>query len=197
MPFRLQVSCRKKKNKQNGIATHKIKMNKYLLLFICAPFLISSCSTGTDSTPTTEVESLISGIKIAESESNQYQWDLNSKKAKLNEKMGTMTFVKPNLKFYKDNKVVSTIMAEKGELNLNTRDTVLTDNVIVNSKVEDSVLKTEKLLFSAAKKKIWTEEKVSVYRQNTIVTGRGLTANPDLSEIEIRNQETQLAVKSK
>jgi LPS export ABC transporter protein LptC len=170
-------------------------MNKYLLFFICLPLLISSCSKNEDTSPTTETESLISGITIAESESNQYQWDLKSKKAKLNEKKGSMIFVKPNLKFYKDNKVVSTITAEKGELNLNTRDTVLTNNVIVNSKTEGSLLKTKKLLFSAAKKKIWTEEKVTVYRQNTIVTGKGLTANPDLSEIEIRNQETQLKTK--
>ncbi|MCK5583612.1 MAG: LPS export ABC transporter periplasmic protein LptC [Elusimicrobiales bacterium] len=168
-----------------------------LLFFICVPFFISSCSTGTNSTPSTETESLISGIKIAESESNQYQWDLNSKKARLNEKKGTMTFLKPNLRFYKDNKIASTIMADKGELNLNTRDTVLTDNVVVNSKNEDSLLKTKKLLFSAAKKKIWTQEKVTIYRENAIVTGVGLTANPDLSEIEIRNQETQLAVKTK
>ncbi|MCK4935605.1 MAG: LPS export ABC transporter periplasmic protein LptC [Elusimicrobiales bacterium] len=170
-------------------------MNKYLLFFICLTFLIVSCSKTKDSAPSTEAESLISGIKIAESESNQYQWDLNSKKAGLNEKKGTMTFVNPDLKFYKENKVASIITADKGELNLNTRDTVLTNNVIVNSKNEDSVLKTKKLLFSAAKKKIWTEEKVTVYRQNTIVTGVGLTANPDLSEIEIRNQETQLKTK--
>ena len=166
--------------------------NKYFLFFICAGLLMSSCSSDTNSTSSTTVESLISEIKIAESDSNQYQWDLNSEKAKLNEKKGTMTFFKPNLKFYKDNKIVSVITANKGELNLNTRDTELTDNVIVNSKNEDSLLKTKKLLFSAAKKKIWTDDKVTIYRQNTIVTGVGLIANPDLSEIEIRNQETQL-----
>lgn len=159
------------------------------------PFLMSSCSNGSDSVPATEIESLISEIKIAESDSNQYQWDLNSQKAKLNEKQGTMSFLKPDLKFYKNDEIVSEITADKGVLNLNTRDTELTDNVIVNSKNEDSLLKTEKLLFSAAKKKIWTENKVTVYRQNTIVTGVGLTANPDLSEIEIRNQETQLKTK--
>ncbi|MBU2529815.1 MAG: LPS export ABC transporter periplasmic protein LptC [Elusimicrobia bacterium] len=42
---------------------------------------------------------------------------------------------------------------------------------------------------------MWTQEKVTIYRENTIVTGEGLTANPDLSEIEISNQETQLKTK--
>ncbi|MBU2529814.1 MAG: LPS export ABC transporter periplasmic protein LptC [Elusimicrobia bacterium] len=122
-------------------------MNKYFLFFIAIPFLMSSCSTSSDTTPATEIESLISGIKIAESDSNQYQWDLNSAQAGLNEKKGIMTFINPDLKFYKDNKVTSTITANKGELNLNTRDTELTNNVIVNSKNENSVLKTKKLLF--------------------------------------------------
>ena len=107
-------------------------MNKYLLLFICLPFLLFSCSKNEDSISSMEVESLISEIKIAESKENQYQWDLNSKKARLNEKKGTMIFVKPILKFYKKNKVVSVIKADKGELNLNTRDTKLTDNVKLN-----------------------------------------------------------------
>ena len=113
----------------------------------------------------------------------------------LDEKEGTMFFENPNLKFYKDDKIASHISSKKGVLNLNTRDTTLTDDVTVNSKNEDSVLKTKKLLFSAAKNKIWTKEKVTVYRQNTIMTGSGLTANPDLSEIEIQDQETQLKTK--
>ena len=121
-------------------------MNKYFFIFICLPFLISSCSKTEKPISSTEVESLISGIKIAERDSNQYQWDLNSKKARLNEKNGSMIFSNPDLRFYKDNKIVSTITADKGELNMKPRDTELTGNVIVNSKNENSVLKTKKLL---------------------------------------------------
>lgn len=92
--------------------------------------------------------------------------------------------------FYENDKLSSELEAETGFMSIPSKEARLEKSVKVVSKAEGMTLFTARLFFSSARNKIWTDDPVTIYKGKTVTRGRGFTANPDLSEIEISRQET-------
>lgn len=129
---------------------------------------------------------------MSESKEGLLAWSLKARGARMSEKEGLILFSYPKVKFYDGGKLASEITAEAGEMKTLTRDAVLTGGVKVNSKRDGMNLSSSRLYFSSARGKVWTDDEVTINRGKTVIRGRGFTANPDLSEIEIKRQETRL-----
>ena len=165
---------------------------KRLLLPLAAA--LCACSQPDAGLPA-ERSSLISGLSIAEASSGTARWRLKAASSRMDEKNGRIFFTQPTVKFY-DGKVLSSeITSLKGELFMEEKDAELTGSVKVNAVKDGMRLATTRLFYSSVRDKIWTPEPVIIYKGSTIITGRGFTANPDLSEIEITHQETRMADK--
>lgn len=123
---------------------------------------------------------------------NASDWTLDAKTARLEESETRIYFEAPRLRFFEKERATSELGADTGFLDLAKKDAELVRNVVVVSWAERMTLKTEKLFFSSAKNKIWTDEDVTVLRGKNVMHGRGFTANPDLTEIEINRQETKV-----
>ena len=145
--------------------------------------------------PPVEGSSLIENLSIAESDSGASRWRLKAKDALMEEKKGLIYFNGPAIRFYDEKTVSSEITSLKGRIFMHDKKAELTGTVRVNAIRDGMRLATEHLLYSSARNKIWTEEHVTIYKGKTVITGRGFTANPDLSEIEITHQETRMAPK--
>jgi LPS export ABC transporter protein LptC len=139
--------------------------------------------------------SLLENFSMSEADPAGPRWRLDAKKGRLDEKNGLITFTSPRIRFYDAGKVSSEINSRAGSLKMTEKSAVLSDEVVIKAIKDDMRLATTKLYYSSARGKIWTEEPVTIYKGRTIITGRGFTANPDLSEIEIQRQETRLAGK--
>jgi len=139
--------------------------------------------------------SLLKNFSMAEAAAGAFTWQLDAETGRLDEKKGVIIFTAPRIKFFTKDKVSSEITSRSGLLRMQEKSAELTDEVEVNSKTDGMRLQTTKLYYSSARAKIWTEEPVTIYKGRTVIRGRGFTANPDLSEIEIRHQETRLAGK--
>ncbi|MDO8806382.1 MAG: LPS export ABC transporter periplasmic protein LptC [Elusimicrobiota bacterium] len=139
--------------------------------------------------------SLLTNFSMAEAASGASTWRLEAVTGRLDERKGVITFSAPRIKFYDQDRVSSEITSRTGSLQMQEKSAVLTDEVEVNAKKDGMRLLTTKLYYSSARAKIWTEEPVTIYKGRTVIKGRGFTANPDLSEIEIQHQETRLAGK--
>jgi LPS export ABC transporter protein LptC len=139
--------------------------------------------------------SLLEDFSIAENSEGTSRWSLEAKKGRLDEKGGSITFTSPHIRFYDADKLSSEITARAGSLKMLEKSAVLNDDVEVNALRDGMRLSTTKLYYSSARGKIWTEEPVTIHKERTVIKGRGFTANPDLSEIEIRYQETRLSGK--
>ncbi|PIU18152.1 MAG: LPS export ABC transporter periplasmic protein LptC [Elusimicrobia bacterium CG08_land_8_20_14_0_20_59_10] len=164
-------------------------MRPFAVLF-AAVFCACSAPKTPDAAPGT---SLINGFTMAEVNAGPSRWRLNAKTARMLEKQGLILFTSPEIRFY-DGKIMSSeIKARDGKLLMREKETELTGDVRVDSRKDGMKLLTSKLFFSTARDKIWTDEPVTIYRERTVITGRGFTANPDLSEIELLHQETRLA----
>lgn len=139
--------------------------------------------------------SLLENFSMSEADRAGSRWRLDADKGRLDEKKGVITFTSPRIKFYAAGKVSSEIAARTGSLKMTEKSAVLNDEVTVDSPKDGMRLVTDQLYYSSARAKIWTEDPVTIYKGRTVITGRGFTANPDLSEIEIQHQETRLAGK--
>ena len=137
--------------------------------------------------------SLLENFSIAENSGGESRWSLDARKGRLDEKNGQITFTSPLIKFYDQDKVSSEITARAGSLKMHEKSAVLSDEVEVHALRDGMRLSTSRLYYSSARGKIWTDEPVTIHKERTVIKGRGFTANPDLSEIEIRYQETRLS----
>ena len=117
---------------------------------------------------------------------------LKAKGARIEERSGRIYFTQPDVTFYDNAAVTSVITAVSGEMKVREKEAVLTGDVRVDARREGMKLATNKLYYSSARAKIWTDERVVIHRGKTVITGSGFTANPDLSEIELTKQETRM-----
>ena len=65
---------------------------------------------------------------------------------------------------------------------------ILKEDVVLVSYLDGTQLFTSEMKWMTSERRLETEEKVIVKRKNIIVEGLGLTANPDLSQIEIKSR---------
>ncbi|HAH32459.1 MAG TPA: LPS export ABC transporter periplasmic protein LptC [Elusimicrobia bacterium] len=164
-----------------------------LLPFLVLLALCACSGGGPEETP--RGTSLFSGFSISETDSNAARWRLDAPTASMEDLEGRMAFSEPVIQFYDKNNVSSVIKARSGLLEPSKKSAVLSTDVSVNAIKDGMLLKTEKLYYSSSKGKIWTDEKVTLIRGKTVIKGKGFTANPDLSEIEIEHQETKITGK--
>ena len=164
-------------------------MKRLLPLFLLG---LTACS-GSDSREAMPGVSLLKDFSMAEVAAGASSWRLDAETGRLDEKKGVITFSAPHIKFFDQDEVSSVITAREGYLKTREKTARLTDEVVVDAKKDGMRLTTTKLYYSSARAKIWTDEPVTIYKGRTVIKGRGFTANPDLSEIEIQHQETRLA----
>lgn len=135
---------------------------------------------------------LITGLSVTERETSDPKWSLESQAARLDEKSGILNFASPRITFFAAGGTASIITSGDGELDMATQDARLEKGVRVDSRAEGMTLVTETLRFSSAENKILTDDEVVITRGRTRIKGRGFRANPDLSRIELKKQETTL-----
>ena len=156
-----------------------------LLLAFCA------CS-GEESPGIQRGVSVFTGFSVSGTDAHAAKWRLDTPKATMEDLDSRMFFVEPVMRFYENGAITTVIKAQAGQFEPARKSAVLSTNVEVDAKKDGMLLRTDKLYYSPKKGKIWTDEKVTLLRGKTVVTGKGFTANPDLSEIEIEHQETRL-----
>ncbi len=161
----------------------------------CALFLLGAlcaCS-GDKAREAAPGVSLLENFRMAESAAGGRRWSLEAASGRLDEKKGLIAFVSPKIKFYTDGKVTSELTARTGLLHMKDKAAELTEDVRIDAVAEGMNLRTARLFYSSARGKVWTDDPVTILRGRTVIKGRGFTANPDLSEIEIRHQETRMS----
>lgn len=153
---------------------------------------LSACS-GKEAREASPGISIIRGLSVSETDAACRKWALDSETARMDEKKGLIYFTSPHIKFYDNDAVSSEVTSKNGFLQMKEKAAELTGDVRVNSRTDGMRLETTRLFYSSARAKIWTEEPVTIYKERTVIKGRGFTANPDLSEIEIEHQETRMS----
>ncbi len=164
--------------------------HKLVLLFLSA-LLCAGCakpSGGEGGMLTQEIK----GLKMYEFRSGKTEWQVTAKKATLSDRTEMAELTSPTVEIRKNDKLAARIKAHNGTVDMAGRVVTLTNSVEGMSEEEKVAIVTEKLIYDIPGDRIWTNEPIKLTRNGVTVRGRGFTAKPDLSEIEIRKQETSL-----
>lgn len=108
-----------------------------------------------------------------------------------------MSFSQVKLNLLENGRPASEGVAQRVTMDTRTSNLVLKGDVKFVSYVDGAELFTSELEWVASEKKLQTEKKVFLKRENLFIEGWGLVANPDLSQIEIKNNPTTRLIESK
>lgn len=164
-------------------------MKLFALLTLSLAF--SACSESHDGAEQVrEGASLMTGVQVSQVNDNYLQWTLAAGTARFEDGDTKIYFDGPKMDLFKNDNLTSRLNADNGFLDMTKKDAQLEKNVRVEAKADGMILTTTRLFFSSDKNKIWTDDPVTILKGNTVTKGRGFTANPDLSRIAIKHQET-------
>lgn len=159
-----------------------------LVLGLCA------CSQRSSAAPGSSIQT-IADFFLSETQHRVVQWTLRARQATLHD-AGNAELTQPYVEVYENGKPATQVQSKHGIYDETTRNIHMQDDVVAVSHDEDSegptTLKTDALDFINAEQKFKTDRPVVVIRKGSIMHGRGLIANHDLSEIHILHQESDL-----
>ena len=82
-------------------------------------------------------------------------------------------------------KVTSTIVADRGQFDQETNEFIAEGNVVVQNIESGETLKTEVLHWNRNDKRVYTDRYVEIISQEEVIMGEGLTAEEDMSSYRI------------
>lgn len=131
------------------------------------------------------------GFTLTQTERGRKQWILHSVRAEVSD-AGAVEMKTPKIDIYKGEKVMTKVQSSSGTYDAASQNVRLTGDVIVltdDPKSGPTRLETDQMDYLNAKQRFETDRPVVIKRKTSTVRGRGMSANHDLSEIRIMNQE--------
>ena len=119
-------------------------------------------------------------------------WELEARTAILHDEAGEAQLAEPRMRFYRNGRLASRLSAHNGRVLVQTHDVFLSNSVVLDTVEERTVLRTETLNYSSKRDLMTTDADVHVQRPEGRLLGRGLEAKPDLSEIHVFNQRSDV-----
>lgn len=136
---------------------------------------------------------MMEGFTLSQSRKGAPSWTLRSSRAVLREDDKRANLAGPVMEFYREGQRVSSVTALNGEVDTESHDVRLSSSVVLDSFDDHSRLTTSELLYDSKLGRFTTNADILVRRPEGVLRGRGLEANPDLSEIRIFNQSSTLS----
>ena len=106
-------------------------------------------------------------------------------------KKNNILLTKPKIEFYENGKYVSNLSALKGVVDTESYD-IYAQGKCLLSTVKGEELRASDLKYCSDIKKIITDKNVMLKRENEIITGTSMEADPDLENIKIKNQKVEI-----
>ncbi len=167
-----------------------MKKNIFCLIcfFILGIFLVSCREEESiiEETPPT-TEQTIEKFIVTETQAGKIKTILEAESAIIedNEKKAYLTL--PRIKFYEDGKYTSILVAESGEIDLETNDVKALGKCTVDT-VKNEYLQTRDIAYSASKKLISSNNNIKITRGKEVIYGSGFSSDINLENITVKNQ---------
>ncbi len=170
----------------------KLNRIKYLFLVLILISMGTLCScfeeddTIEEKSPT--VEQTIEKFIITETKDGKIKTILESESAIIYEDKKLAYLTAPKVKFYEDGKYKSTLIAETGEINLDTNNIKAFGECTVDT-AEKEHLQTRDVTYDDNKKIIYSDNDIKITRGKDVIYGKGFKSDTDLNNIEIKHQK--------
>lgn len=160
----------------------------YLIIFV---LLFSSCGK---EEKISSVENNVKGpqlvinkFSVTATNAGKVEWIFYARKAVVFEDKNLIDADEISIDFFLDKnekEISSHLVARKGNVNTKTNDMEAEGNVVLTTESGNKIF-TEKVKWFSAAQKFFTEEAVRVEKKDSIVTGVGMEADPNLENVRI------------
>ena len=134
---------------------------------------------------------IIENFNVTETKDGQVRWVLNAESAEIQEENNLIFLVKPRIEFYENGKYTSTLSAADGRIDTESYDIYAYGKCLLNT-VKGEELRAHDLKYHSDIKRITTDKNIMLKNENEIITGTSLEADPDLTNIKIKNQKVEI-----
>lgn len=160
-------------------------------LFVLAAALV--CATGCDRDgegggrgSRARADQEIDGFTLTQTREGTKLWVLKADNALVFERADQVELSDLRIDFFTEaGEVRSTLTADKGFLSRRTNDMEVRGDVVVYA-ADGTILTTETLTWNERTGKVETEDSVRVTKDNDVMTGDGVEADPDLKNIRVK-----------
>lgn len=169
----------------------KLNKSKSIFVALCliCGFALCSCieedNTIEETPPTTE--QTIEKFVITETKDGSIKTILESESAVIDEDKKIAILQLPKVKFYDNGKYKSILIAESGEINLDTNNVKAFGKCTVET-VDNEYLQTRDVTYDANKKMIFSDNDIKITKGNDVIYGKGFESDTDLKNIVIKHQ---------
>ncbi len=169
----------------------KQNKSKILFLSLCLIFSFVLCScieeeNSIEETPPT-TEQTIEKFVITETKDGQIKTILEAESAIIDEDNKTAKLKLPKVKFYEDGKFQSILIAEEGQINMETNDVKAFGKCTVET-VNNEYLQTRDVSYDAKKQLIYSDSDIKITKDKDVMYGKGFESDTDLKNIVIKKQ---------
>ena len=169
------------------------KLNKIKILFLSLSLIFSftlcSCieedNTIEETPPTTE--QTIEKFVITETKDGNIKTILEAESAVIDEDKKIAMLTLPKVKFYDKGKYKSILIAESGEINMETNNVKAFGKCTVDT-VNNEYLQTRDVFYDAKKQLIYSNNDIKITRGKDVIYGKGFESDTDLQNIVIKKQ---------
>ncbi len=169
----------------------KQNKSKILFLSLCLMFSFALCScveeddTIEETPPTTE--QTIEKFVITETKDGKIKTILEAESAVIDEDKKVALLTLPKVKFYDNGKYRSILIAESGQIDMETNNIKAFGKCTVDT-IENEYLQTRDVTYDANKKTIYSSSDIKITKGNDVIYGKGFESDTDLKNIVIKKQ---------
>ncbi|MEW6088257.1 MAG: LPS export ABC transporter periplasmic protein LptC [bacterium] len=163
----------------------------FFIIIMTFTLLISSCGKDEKiSSPENNQKGpqlVIDKFSITATNAGKMEWIFYAKKAVVFEDKNLITASEINIDFFFDKKgkeIISHLVSENGNVDTKTNDMEAEGNVVLTTE-SGNKLNTSKLKWISNDRKFFTDKEVRVEKKDSIVTGLGMEADPNLENVRI------------
>lgn len=125
----------------------------------------------------------LSGLTLRSTLMGKIQWIFSAEQAFLYENRRSVDANQIRIEYFKKEKKISDLTADKAVVDTETHHIVSTGNVILVAMETGERLHCEILNWDAGREMIYTDAPVTVYKGKNVITAVGMEADPQLGEI--------------
>jgi LPS export ABC transporter protein LptC len=169
----------------------KQNKSKILCLSLLLIFSFGLCScveeeNVIEETPPT-TEQTIEKFVITETKDGNIKTILEAESAIIDEDNKIAKLTLPKVKFYEDGKYKSILIAESGEVNMETNSVKALGKCTVET-VDNEYLQTRDVSYDATKQLIYSDSDIKITKGKDVIYGKGFQSDTDLENIVIKKQ---------
>jgi LPS export ABC transporter protein LptC len=138
---------------------------------------------------------VIDNFTLTETDGENLSWRLKADRADIYDYAHEAKVFTVHVDFYEDGVYSSTLTAREGSVDLLRRGMQARGNVVLVSRKDGAVLKTEELNWDADASRIYSDAYCTLERGHSIIRGQGFTATPGLDSFSSHEVEADILEK--